>query len=243
MEELWREGALIPEIYQRISLAFICLWRGMKKIGVLVLVMCMYIGVSVAHQPRLVFKQPMGQIIEIQHPEDSQAFYGILSGQEDVYQIIADTWFVLYVNLVVPNISGNRTDFVVDIIEWNASVYTRLDGKWFARTDFFEPYGGDSYLQGPSREKKVWVGTYTIRVSNPTNQGKYSLAIGKRESFPIKEIINTYRVMPELKMVFFEKSWYMTFRSIVGIFLVWWIVVVAILVWWITKTVKYIRYK
>jgi hypothetical protein len=61
----------------------------------------------------------------------------------------------------------------------------------------------------------VGPGIYTIRVNNPDNQGKYSLAIGKRESFPIKEILNTYKVLPELKMVFFGKPWYMVLRSMV----------------------------
>jgi hypothetical protein len=65
----------------------------------------------------LVFEQPAGQVVNIQNPEISQAFYGILSGQQDVYQIVSDTGFLLYVNLVVPDISGSRTDFAVDVIE------------------------------------------------------------------------------------------------------------------------------
>ena len=72
------------------------------------------IGFTFAHQPRLVFDQPIGQITNIKNPEVSQAFYGILSGQDDVYQIVSDTWFLLYVNLVVPKMYGSRTDFTVD---------------------------------------------------------------------------------------------------------------------------------
>jgi hypothetical protein len=68
---------------------------------------------------------------------------------------------------------------------------------------------------GPSLEKDVDPGTYTLRVSNPDNQGKYSLAIGKIESFNLKEIINTYKVMPALKMQFFEKPRYLIYWSIV----------------------------
>ncbi|MEI6773397.1 MAG: hypothetical protein WCL18_00775 [bacterium] len=88
----------------------------MKKIIVSVCAL-LCVGYTFAHQPRLVFNQPVGQVIPIQNPEVSQAFYGILSGQEDVYKIVADTGFLLYVNLVVPNISGYKTDFTVDIIE------------------------------------------------------------------------------------------------------------------------------
>jgi len=106
-----------------------------------------FCGFTFAHQPRLVFDQPVGQIVNIQNPEVSQAFYGILSGQEDTYQIISDTGFLLYVSLVVPNISGYITDFTVDIIEGKNAVYTRLDGSAFTWTDFFEPFAGDAYFQ------------------------------------------------------------------------------------------------
>jgi len=214
----------------------------MKKFFLLffALVFC---GFTFAHQPRLVFDQPIWQIVNIQNPEVSQAFYGILSGQEDVYQIISDTGFLLYVNLVVPNISGYTTDFTVDIIEGNTAVYTRLDGKAFMWTDFFEPFAGDAYFQWPSLEKEVGPWTYTIRVANPGNQGKYSLAIGKIESFPLNETINTYKVLPELKMVFFNKPWYMAYRNIVGWFLMWFVVIVVVVVWGSIKIIKYKRHK
>lgn len=214
----------------------------MKKRSLLLLLLLFtLIGFALAHQPRLVFKQPIGQITQIQNPEDSQAFYGILSGQEDIYQIVADTGFLLYVNLVVPNMSGSRTDFTVDIIQGDTVVYARLDGRWFVWTNFFEPFGGDSYLQWPSRERIIERGIYTISVNNPENQGKYSLAIGKKERFPIKEIINIYKVMPELKIVFFEKPWYMIFRSRIWLFILWTIIVGVVLILAWIKSIKYIR--
>ncbi|MFA7298406.1 MAG: hypothetical protein WC010_02050 [Candidatus Absconditabacterales bacterium] len=201
------------------------------------------IGVTFAHQPRLVFDQPVGQIIHIQNPEVSQAFYGVLSGQDDIYQIISDTGFLLYVNIVVPKIYGSRTDFTVDIIEGNNIVYTRLDGKAFVWTDFFEPFAGDTYLQGPSLEKQVGSGIYIIRVANPAYQGKYSLAIGKLESFPLNETIHTYKVLPELKTVFFEKPWYIIFRNIIGGMLLLSIIIVILIIWGIIKFIKYKRRK
>lgn len=211
----------------------------MKKIRLFVIPLLLWVWISFAHQPRLIFKQPIGYITQIQNPEVSQAFYGILSGQEDIYKIIAKTGFLLYVNLVVPNISGSRKDFSVDIIEGDSIEYTRLEGKWFIWTDFFEPYGGDEYFQWPTREKQVDPGVYTIRVSSPNNQWKYSLAIGKRESFPIKEIINTYKVMPQLKIVFFEKPWYMLFRNVVWWFFIWAIIIMIWMVWGGIYRVKY----
>lgn len=212
----------------------------MKKIIVILLVIFTWIGVSFAHQPRLVFEQPIGQIVNVQNPEVSQAFYGILSGQDDVYQIVSDTGFLLYVNIVVPKIYGSRTDFTVDIIEGNNAVYTRLDGKEFIRTDFFEPFAGDMYLQWPSLEKQVGSGNYVIRVSNKDNQWKYSLAIGKIESFPLKSIIHTFKVMPALKTVFFEKPWYTMFRNYVWLFLLGTIIVLIVIIRWSIKLVRYI---
>lgn len=85
--------------------------------------------------------------MNVQNPEVSQAFYGNLVGQEDVYQIVSTTGFLLYVNILSPDLSGSRTDFMVDIIEGDAAIYTRIDGKKFQRSKFFEPFGGDAYLQ------------------------------------------------------------------------------------------------
>ncbi|MEI7557698.1 MAG: hypothetical protein WCJ45_02395 [bacterium] len=42
---------------------------------------------------------------------------------------------------------GNRTDFTVDIIEGSSATYTRLDGKRYIRTGFYEKFAGDNYLQ------------------------------------------------------------------------------------------------
>ncbi len=197
-----------------------------------------------AHQPRLVFQQPVGQVINVKNPEISQAFYGNLSWQEDIYTIIADTGFWLYINILVPDLPASRTDFAVDIIEGNDDVvYTRLDGKNHNRSGFFEPFGGDDYLKWPSRKKQVSAGIYTIRISNPDNQGKYALAVGEKENFPFKEMVNTYKVMPTLKTIFFEKPRYTTFWNYVWLMIVVTGGVMIIVIRWGVKLVKYIKRK
>lgn len=197
------------------------------------------LGFTFAHQPRLVFKQPVGQIVNVEHPEISQAFYGILSGYEDVYQIVSDTGFLLYVNIVVPAFSGQRTDFVVHIHE-PKDIATSLEGASSVRTDFFEPFAGDTYLKWPSFEKYVDGGVYTITVSNPGNQGKYSLTIGKIESFPFKEMVQTFKAIPTLKVAFFEKSRYAMFRNYVWLMIMATLIIGIVVIRWIIRLVKYI---
>lgn|SRR5574344_1954540 len=97
----------------------------MKRLILLLSGMVLF-GFTFAHQPRLIFEQPIGQIVAVEHPEISQAFYGILSGQTDIYQIISDTGFLLYANIVVPDQEGQRTDFVIEIVE-PENVSTRLE--------------------------------------------------------------------------------------------------------------------
>ncbi len=212
----------------------------MKKLIFARIVIGIWFGIVSAHQPRLTFLSPPGWITQISNPEVSQAFYGILSWQEDVYQITSESGFFLYLSIVVPEMIGNRTDFTVDIIEGSSATYTRLDGKRYIRTGFYEKFAGDNYLQWPTFEKEVGPGTYTIRITNPNNLWKYSLAIGKIESFPLNETIHTYKVLPTLKTVFFGKPRYMMFRNIVWWALIGAIIVIILLIRFIIRLIRYL---
>lgn len=122
----------------------------------------------------------------------------------------------MYISIVVPDLSGQRTDFVVDIIEGNDAIYTRMNGSKFTRTPFHEEFAGDDYLKGPEWEQEVGAGDYTIIVSNTANQGKYSLAIGKIESFPADEILKTFSALPQLKTQFFNKPRWAVSEGVIG---------------------------
>jgi hypothetical protein len=63
-------------------------------------------------------------------------------------------------------------------------------------------------------------GTYVVVVTSSDNAGKYALAVGKKESFPIGEIIRTIGVLPRLKKEFFGKSPLTAFFNLSGAFLV-----------------------
>ncbi len=216
----------------------------MKKSLMLLLATFALLGFCSAHQPRVVRDQPNDENnpIVVVDPEISQAFYGTLSWKSDVYQIKMDTGFLLYVNIIVPELSGQRTDFLVDIIEWNDAVYTRLDGRRFQRTGFYEEFAGDQYLRWPEFEREVPAGTYNITVSNKDNQGKYSLAIGKIESFSFSESMTTLARLPALKMHFFEKSFFSIWEGKIIQFLSYGLIIFLVVLITIITIIKKARH-
>lgn len=180
-----------------------------------------------AHQPRITRDQTW--IIQVNNPEISQAFYGELRGQPDIYQITSDTWFLFYVNIVVPALPDARKDFKIQIFQWDMPL-AELDGTQHERTEFYEHFAGDLYYRWPSFERQVSPGTYTVTVTNPEMKGKYSLAIGKIESFPGAEIVNTFKLLPALKTYFFDKPVLTMFYNYIWLALGIMIVVLALLI-------------
>ena len=177
-------------------------------------------GTALAHQPRLVGDKPS---IEVRTPEVSQAFYARLAGGPQTYYIRSDKPLRLYLNLLVADQPGIDTDYQAILYHTDdspANVIARLDGPSFAWKPFYEPFGGDRYLLGPEFDRDMPAGTYIVVVTSADNHGKYALAIGKKESFPIGEIIRTIGVLPRLKKEFFGKSPLTGFFNLSGAFLV-----------------------
>jgi len=217
----------------------------LSKIG-LVSAILLFLALPVlAHQPRIVSGKG---IVKIQNPEISQAFYGELKGDAQSFEIDAEKSFDLYVNILVPDLSGINTSFFVEIYKANSlqsDLVASLDGMNYVWQKFYEPFGGDHYLKGPEFEKQVEAGKYLITVSSgfdstcnpeqsttpcPENTGKYSLAVGKIESFPPKEILHTIFVLPQLKKNFFGKSPFSAYFNYTGLFLIGFLIVIAIII-------------
>ena len=176
-------------------------------------------GAAFAHQPRLIGDKPS---VEVRNPEISQAFYARLAGGPQSYYIRSNKTLRLYVNILVPDLPGIDTDYQAVIYrtsEAPENVIARLDGRIFAWKPFFEPFGGDRYLLGPEYDQDVPAGTYIVVVSSPDLQGKYALAVGKQEKFPIGEIVRTIGLLPSLKKEFFGKSPLTAFFNLTGVFL------------------------
>jgi hypothetical protein len=157
-----------------------------------------------AHQPRIT----ESRLTEVPSPEISKAYYGKLTGEPDVYVIKAVQDFDLYVNVLVPDIAGQKKDVSAVVVKNGniAQPLAVLDGINFEWKKFYEPFGADTYWMGPEYQARAEAGTYEIRVWSSNNDSKYSLAIGEIEAFDGKEGLNALTIIPELKKNFFDKS-------------------------------------
>jgi len=175
-------------------------------------------GAAFAHQPRLVNDRPS---IIVRDPEISQAFYARLAGNPQTYYIRSDAPLRLYVNLLVPDIPGIETDYEAAVFRETGGreeLLAHLEGKTYAWRPFNEPFGGDRYLLGPEYDQQVPAGAYTVVVTSPDNTGKYVLAVGKIEKFPLTAMARTMVTLPRLKR-YFGKSPLTAYVNLSGVFL------------------------
>lgn len=169
---------------------------------------------AIAHQPVLA---PVGQSsaeapIEVKEPEVSKAFFGQLTGTPAWYRIKSDTPFRFYAGITVPKIEGCplRTRFSVDLLDAGRNVLASADGEAFEWWPWFEEFGKKWYWVGPELGKDfrsttgLPAGTYFVRVSNAANQGRYVLAIGDEESFPVDVVIRTLIILPGINRDFWD---------------------------------------
>ncbi len=193
---------------------------------------------ALAHQPRLV---QGGEVTLVQNPEISQAFYGELLGQAQVFEIDANGDFNLAVSLLVPQVESARKDLAVEIyrsLESDLALIAALDGPRYDWSEFYEPFGGNNYWQGPAMKEKVVAGKYVIRVFSPSNLGKYVLVFGEQENFSLSEIVRTVFFLPQLKADFFDRSAWTAYFNYAGLFLLSLILVLAGLIYLVMKLVK-----
>jgi len=192
------------------------------KSFVLLFILFLSICSVCAHQPRVETgaNTSIQDPIDVQNPEISRAFYGQLKGNPDYYRITSDKPFELYINLLVPAGPGIGGSFPsAEVTDSSGEIILTLNGTNSIWEPYFEEFGGDNYLKGPEATKNVPAGTYIVKVFNSNNQGKYSIAIGKIEAFPVDESINTIIALPILKEQFFGKPVTTLFFEFVGIIL------------------------
>lgn len=180
------------------------------------------IAMAAAHQPRLdtganvSFANP----IVILNPEISQAFYGELQGQPNYYKITSDKPFKFYLNLLVPASPGIPSDYIsAEVLDSSGKTIITINGTNSTWETYFEEFGGDYYLKGPEAMANLTAGTYYIKVFNSKNQGKYSIAVGEIESFPVDESLKALVTIPLMKEQFFGKPVTILFFEFLGIIL------------------------
>jgi hypothetical protein len=198
------------------------------------------VSLAFAHQPRIEMNVNNSESnpIMVPYPEISKAYYGELRGQPDYYEIVSDKPFNLYVNILVPNIPEyNQTRLSVEVRNITKDIIAFIDGNNSDWKEFFEEFGQDSYMMGPETRMNVSKGIYYIKVFNANNTGRYSLAVGEEESFPIDEIIKSSIAVPILKITFFNKPFYTALFNIAGVF--WLFVIIVLLI--LFSLVRYFR--
>ena len=209
-----------------------------KSIKMLLLV-CLLLAIgptALAHLPRLVTEDGA---VKVKDPEISQAFYARLEGRPAVYEIHAQQDFLLYVNLLVPDLPGIRTDISARVArveeDGSEALLYFLDGEGNRWEKFYEPFAGDHYLMGPEFKKKVPAGFYRIKIISPQNTGKYVLSVGKQEEFTPSETLQTIKILPALKRDFFEKSPLTAYFNLVGLFMLILVVLLALSIYLIYR--------
>jgi len=176
-----------------------------KTLFVITLLIFLF-GVSLvsAHQPRI--SDSVQTIVE--DPEISKAYYSHLARDMQSYVINSKVPFTLYVNILVPDILGQKKDVSAAVIQDGNldNPLAVLVGTEFEWKKFHEPFANDDYWKGPEYKANVTAGTYEIRVWSSNNDSKYSLAIGEKELFSLKEILNVAKLVPQIKHDFFNES-------------------------------------
>lgn len=194
-----------------------------KKLGLIAFILVFLIAsVSTvcAHQPRLdiSFNASYENPIVVKNPEVSQVFYGELKGKPNYYQIKSDVPFKFYLNLLVPSSPGMPGDFIsAEVLDSSGNTILFINGTNSTWEPYFEEFGGDNYLKGPDARADLPAGTYYVKVFNSKNQGKYSIAVGEIESFPLDESLTALVTIPLLKEQFFGKPVTTLFFEFLGI--------------------------
>jgi hypothetical protein len=201
----------------------------MEKIFLILIIIFSLIIVesASAHQPRIVSGE---EIIQIENPEVSQAFYGELNGEPAYFEINSIEPFRFYIGILVPDLEGVKKDisarvYLEEVNDEKELLF--LDGSNYNWEPYYEEFAGDSYYKGPEISKDFGKGKYIIEVFNSNNQGKYVLVIGEREEFPPKEIIKTIILLPSLKKDFFNKSPFTAYFNLTGLFLLIFLLVIS----------------
>ncbi len=197
----------------------------MNRSLIAVLIVLTFPFFASAHEPEYI---ATSTVIHIPDPDISRAYYGELPGSPAVFDVRLTETTNFYMNLLSPDIPGARTDFSAIMTNPAGDVVISLSGGTWEQ--WYEEFGGDTYLKGPETRTELPAGAYTITVSNPDNSGKYVLAPGEEEVFTVAGTPRTIREMYLMKTAFFNKPAWTLFQGVIGYSLLGITVAVVLLV-------------
>lgn len=158
----------------------------------------------------------------VDNPEVSKAFYGKLKGSPHKYKIVSDEPFNLYVSLLAPYVGQEESsDLEFHIMKDDEKIVMMHDYEDWEK--WYEEFGGDWYLQGPSYEAEVPSGVYIIEVHSETNSEDYSLAIGRIERFGLLDTVKVVFLLPLIKALYWGNYVNIAFYGVALIALGWWL--------------------
>ena len=169
-----------------------------------------------AHQPVLNDSDPRSRDdpYVIEEPEVSKAIFSILQGEPHYYRLLSNTEFFFYVGITTPKLEGCGliATFSFDVLDDAFKVIETFDGTQFHWWKWYEKFGRNWYWIGPEMGKDFKAnrlypaGTYYIRVYNASHQGKYVLAVGDIEDFPLSVIVKLPFTIPVINSTFWDEE-------------------------------------
>ena len=131
-----------------------------------VVVVCV-ISAHAAHAHTPVFPEPKraGDLIPIEYPEISHAFYGTLNDYPHTYEIVLEEPTPIFAEVLVPvkgDVTTDRSALIVRQEKRGVSEVARLRATEASWETFFEPFGGDRYRKGASFDEILPSGSYLL---------------------------------------------------------------------------------
>lgn len=162
-----------------------------------------------AHVPIIVPAQSQTEVIIVEDPDLSQAYYGTMDNSPHTYEVRSEKLFSLSIALSVPDIESSTNSISAIVVKMperkgRVTEITRINAHDALWESSFEFFGGDFYRKGPTYTHELEPGVYRIQVYTPNNTEKYVFTIGTREEMTIGYFELLGRIL-EVKY-FFEKS-------------------------------------
>lgn len=166
---------------------------------------------ALAHQPVVVAGTgyPLDAPFEVGQPEVSKAYFGKLDGKPEYFRIVSESSFRFYAGISTPKVDDCPfTRFSFDVLDSALGQIATGNGEAYEWWPWYEHFGQKWYWIGPEigvgfkSDRTFGPGTYYIRVFNGENSGRYVLATGDVESFPVDVIVKTIITMPTINREF-----------------------------------------